>query len=530
MPTTLIDALSSIEKSGEFGRTPTLLRVLRYLVLAEAEGRAASLSAYRVATEAFGKPQDFDPSTSASVRVEMARLRRLLEQRLKNAPGEPGIEIPQGTYRPRLVLPSVPTQDMPLPRLAVPPSCPGIMVVGLASELPAAQRHIAVGFGHAIFEELARFRWLYVVDALDATGHQPGLLEQAVTRFECQFVLRGSMVEPLGDGTYGVRIELMDAATRRLAWSRQFDFTVDQLEAQRADIANSVARAVGQPMGPVTITGLHALNSPAHGSRWATADLTLRFHVYLAEERTVHAHAALQARAEAILEDAPYFALGWKVLGCLARDEYSERFVPGADRDATLARAAAHLQRAMDLDPMISRAAFLMATVKYFQGDLAGYRHWLRTALSLNLNHPEHSHWGGTFLCLAGAVDEGLALMARAGLQQHHALYYRVGTLIANFCAGREMEALQVADGLPRHCASYQPHLWSAIVYAGAGRLDAGAEALRQAQRIAPELLTDLGDEIRRWMLDPALAARALAHLESLPPGSPETFAQEPAP
>lgn len=516
MAPTLIDALSHIERSGELSRTPTLLRVLRYLVAAEVEGRAASLSAYRVATEAFGKPQDFDPSASASVRVEMARLRRLLEQRLKNVPGEPGIEIPQGTYRPRLVAAAAPAADVALPRLAVAPSGPGVLVVGLTSDLPPAQRHVAVGLGHAIFEELARFRWLYVVDALDAGGHQPGLLEQAVTRYECQFVLRGSVVEPLGDGSYGVRVELMDAAARRLVWSNQFDFTVDQLEPRRAEIANSVARAVGQPMGPVTITVLQAVGSRPVSDRWATADLSLRFHVYLAEERTAQAHAALQARAEAIVRASPYFALGWKILGCLARDEYSERFVPGADRDATLARAASHLQRAMNLDPMISRAAFLMATVRYFQADIDGFRHWLRTALSLNVNHPEHSHWGGAYLCLAGNVDEGMQLMARAGLQQHHALYYRLGTLIANYTAGRDAEAMQIADGMPIDCASYLPHLWCAIVHGAQGRREDGAAALARARRIAPALATDLDDELRRWMLDPTLAARAAGHLAAL--------------
>lgn len=521
-------AFARIDAGESFARSPLLRRVLRYLVAAECAGEGESLTAYRVAVEAFGKPADFDPALNASVRTEMARLRRLLGEQRQREPDAPGIEIPNGSYRPRVVPPLgrrlASGEDFT--RHVVPPSGPGIMMFGLLHSLPADRRHVTIGLIRHLYEELTRYRWLYIVDALDLDPRAPGMFERCVDRYECQFLLRGEARDvPAPDGSSSgiteVRLELMDAIGRTAVWCETFRVGAQSLTRapasdEVADIAVRVAQTLGAPLGIVTHAATRTLRPTTATGRWAAADLLMRFHLYLAGERTPALHAELKERAELILADAPFFALGWSTLGGLLRDEYVNRISPTATRDGTLGEAERCLQRALELDPTLGRAAFVLACVRYNRGDYGGFRHWLARALELHGNHPEHALWGGTLLCLGGDVEEGIALAERSGLLAHPAPFYRIGTALAYFAAGRRDDALHAVSQLPAELPAYLGQLARAIVNADHARWDVAREACARALGLMPVLRVELTAEVEKWILDPALAARTLALLETV--------------
>ena len=519
---TLEQALGAIERDDGFARSPTLRRVLGYLVDSERKGESDALTPYRVAIEAFGKPDDFDPATSASVRVEMARLRRLLAEYRQRHPERPGIDIPRGSYRPQLLPPAKRTPAHDYAEFAVPPAGPGVMVLGFACNLAPGARHVAVGLARLVYEELTRYRWLYIVDALDLEPSQPGLFDQCVDRYECQFLLRGNVVPTTTADTVRVSIELLDAITRGLLWRSEYEIGPGSTDGNETDIAVAVAQVLAHPFGIVTIAGLNTQRSGRDQGRWAAADLAMRFNLYLALELTPHMHADLLRRTRAMLDSAPQFALGWKILGSLTRDEYVFRMRARAPRVQTLQRASECFERALMFDPLLSRAAFLLATVRYFLGDAAGFEQWLQRALSLHGNHPEQNHWGGVFLCLAGRHTEGSALLERAGMSHHHAPLYRAGTVLGWFALGRQDEALAAAQGFPDDSPIYVLHVARALLLAAAAQPVPAAQALARAVRLQPELQDDLQGEIDKWFLDPALAARVanlLLPLQAQAPG-----------
>ena len=114
------DKASKIYEWLERARSETVLKggqrrydLLDYLVREELEGRGENLKAYAIALDVLGRNEDFDPATDSIVRVEIARLRDALELHYARStdPNEPAINIPKGSYRPKIEL--TPPEDQP---------------------------------------------------------------------------------------------------------------------------------------------------------------------------------------------------------------------------------------------------------------------------------------------------------------------------------------------------------------------------------------------------------------------------------
>jgi len=94
--------LQRILSEASFQRSPQLRAFLTYVVEEALAGRGSLLKSYSIATEALGRPDDFDPATDAIVRVEAKRLRQVLG-RIYAGPAcdlPVRIEIPVGRYEP----------------------------------------------------------------------------------------------------------------------------------------------------------------------------------------------------------------------------------------------------------------------------------------------------------------------------------------------------------------------------------------------------------------------------------------------
>lgn len=62
-----------------FKKSIKQVKILKYLFTMTVEGRAAEVSEYSLAYDALGMGTDFDPTTNASIRVELSRLRKKLK-------------------------------------------------------------------------------------------------------------------------------------------------------------------------------------------------------------------------------------------------------------------------------------------------------------------------------------------------------------------------------------------------------------------------------------------------------------------
>ena len=83
-------------------RSPQLSELLRYVVEKTLAGDEASIKAYSIAVDVFGRPQTFDPQSDPIVRVQARRLRTLLDQFYQSGESrsEVAIRLPLGRYVP----------------------------------------------------------------------------------------------------------------------------------------------------------------------------------------------------------------------------------------------------------------------------------------------------------------------------------------------------------------------------------------------------------------------------------------------
>ncbi|MEZ5709351.1 MAG: hypothetical protein R3E02_08195 [Blastomonas sp.] len=94
--------LDRIYASAEFSRSPVLRRLLDYLVEESLAGRGARLKAYQIAVDGLGRDESFDPQSDSYPRVQVGRLRKLLDLFYAANGGAPDsgrrIHIPVGSY------------------------------------------------------------------------------------------------------------------------------------------------------------------------------------------------------------------------------------------------------------------------------------------------------------------------------------------------------------------------------------------------------------------------------------------------
>src|SRR5215213_5811144 len=94
--------LARVLASPPFQSAPQLAVFLTFVVEKRLAGEAASIKGYTIATQALGRPEDFDPQADPIVRVEAGRLRRVLAAYYEG-PGRADpvrILVPRGGYVP----------------------------------------------------------------------------------------------------------------------------------------------------------------------------------------------------------------------------------------------------------------------------------------------------------------------------------------------------------------------------------------------------------------------------------------------
>jgi hypothetical protein len=97
--------LEAVLASGIFAKSPNLAKLLSYICEKYWEGKADQLKEYSMGVEVLGRPPDFDPSSSAAVRVEVHRLREKLRKYYESegADHQITIALQPGRYAPHFL-------------------------------------------------------------------------------------------------------------------------------------------------------------------------------------------------------------------------------------------------------------------------------------------------------------------------------------------------------------------------------------------------------------------------------------------
>jgi PAS domain S-box-containing protein len=135
-------ALERMVASESFRTCPQLAAFLRFVIEATLLGESAHLKGYTIAVEALGRSGDFDPQQDPIVRVEAARLRRMI-QHYYAGPGAKDllvIDVPRGRYIPTFRYRRA-EQALPIPSVLG----GGFLATGSTRAIPAAVEAIKHG-------------------------------------------------------------------------------------------------------------------------------------------------------------------------------------------------------------------------------------------------------------------------------------------------------------------------------------------------------------------------------------------------
>jgi hypothetical protein len=108
----VFEALDRLESNSELVSSKTLLRILRYIIEEELNGRGDRIKALSIAWDVLDKPKDFNPQQDPVVRVNFNRLRRSLNDYYENSGRNDPImiSVPIGAYRPVFLHRNIPKQ------------------------------------------------------------------------------------------------------------------------------------------------------------------------------------------------------------------------------------------------------------------------------------------------------------------------------------------------------------------------------------------------------------------------------------
>ena len=154
-------------------RSPQLARFLQYVVEKTLAGDAASIKAYSIAVDVFGRPQDFDPQNDPIVRVQARRLRTLLDQYYaeEGAEARVRISLPVGRYVPTFEWRDPSAETLVTPSPAVPAEDAGQADPPGANPLPQHAGWADVVFWSRLFVGFAILIAAAVAFIIWTSGH-----------------------------------------------------------------------------------------------------------------------------------------------------------------------------------------------------------------------------------------------------------------------------------------------------------------------------------------------------------------------
>jgi len=247
------EALHRVVASPDFPATDRNRRFLAFVVEKTLAGQHDDVTGYQVATEVFGRPAHFNPTTDPIVRIEAAKLRRDLETYYLKSGAIDAVKIslPRGGYIPLFERGK---GDSPAGRSAI--LDPRGLTIDVLHGSQCRLAQVQPSLRARLADRLARQTELAVF-AGPARHADGGLLDSDAARElgrrnGTRFILSG---DAQGEGeTLLLTARLHDGATGRLVWSEDFAGTPQELEEALARRVVEQRRALVEKLDGVSQT------------------------------------------------------------------------------------------------------------------------------------------------------------------------------------------------------------------------------------------------------------------------------------
>lgn len=510
----------------EFHATDKMRDFLRFVVEETLAGRKHRIKGFTIATQVFGRGDDFDPGQDPIVSIQAGRLRRALERYYLVVGGRDPvyIDVPKGGYVPRFTVQRPDSPDRTTGRLSSQgeperPGGPTIAVLPFENLTGDPEQQIlATGLTEELVTEMNRFQDVVVVPcwlASDGRELQADPLEATRTA-GARFALQGAV--RTDSATVKVSTRLTDTMNGRLIWAEGFThpFEASRLIATQENIALSVVTAIGSEYG-IIARRLSSESRKKAPAELDTYEAMLRYYTHQIHPSPESSRTCFVALQRAV-EREPEYGPAWSALATLHCQMYTFD-TPGFDDP--LGTALRFARRGVFLEPGSQLARLILAYASYLAEDPVTFHQEIETALTLNPNSPYTVGTAGYFHVMQGDFERGLPLLDRAiAVNPCHPEWFHAGYVIHDLCRHDFERALQELQ-------QHRPFLtfWLDVAYAAVlallDRLDEARSHLAKVEEQKPDFAARARELLRRTVKIDALVEQILEALSLA--GLPDT-------
>lgn len=542
----IAEEAAAIAATPQFVRSPVMMRLLEFLVAETLAGRGDQLKAYAVAVDGLGRRADFDAGGDSYPRVQVGRLRKMLDAHYaRHAPASGmRLSIPSGGYRvtldhheaeggkegetgrsfalrwrwlaaaaavillagallfaARMFL--LDRQDKIAPPLKlVPPPMLQLGPVVVPHSDPARREALLA----ILLDELARTDMVELTVARGHRGIDPAPIAP-------RYALTGTVTDGV---TQTLFLRLWRIGPDRLIWSERVALPRD---------VSSFAEALAPALA--TLTQRHGVIATNERAEWGRNSAPgypcmLRFHQYRdnGENRAEVARCMAQT-----LRLDPGHAPALAASSMLAVDE-AAREMPGSRRSAgAVARARTFARRAVLADRFDASAHYALArTSVYADACPEAASSAIRAASLAPYDPPMLANIAALLINCLDARGEALARRAIAldpDVPAYHGPLVYLAIWRDDAPAARDA-AMRLDEGFARNLAFH--HLTIAVAHAAHGDLAGARAAWRRVEAIDPAVTRDPDALFRRARFSTVIREKCLAHLRRaglVPPAPP---------
>lgn len=543
-------------------------RLMTYIVLETINGRTESLKGYTLGIDVFDRGENFDPERDSIVRVQMGRLRKILDQYyLTEGKSDPIIiSVPKGSYIPQFAYNSLPDEperrqldtlkaanisnrllwvfalllialfgafayqnifsEMPLGSKTDQPSYlltnenegpPVIAVFPFRNLSPdAGIGYLQKGLAIELITNLSRFKSLHVLSHDSTVFSEEKITnpQSAGRKLGAQYIITGTVASK--DHILKITAQLENASTGRVIWTQEYiaDVRNNHLETE-SKIAQNVASKLGQPYGVINRQQKHLMNrnpsvsSPAY-------KCVLRFWDYAHEENSKN-HLETRTCLEQAVKAQPHYAQAWAALSWMYVDQFRHGFNPRPSEKPLLDLALAAARKAVDLNPGDAFNRRRLAGVHIARGNIELAREEILEALALNPNSSGVLAGSGWILKNAGEWEKAFINAKKAiKLNPWHPPWYLETPFLYYYKQGDCENAIKAAKSYFLQTSPILlPHVFLIITASRcSGQLDAAAN-IRAINSSFPEFLKAPVQELKKLAIPDELVSKILKDLKS---------------
>lgn len=403
--------LQRILASPEFQATDQQRKFLEFVVTETLAGRVSEIKGYTVATQVFGRNEDFDQAIDPIVSIQANALRRALERYylIAGTQDPVRIDIPKGTYVPTFCEQTGVESDGTSSsgegsEIRFEGSWPSVLVQPFQNLTGDPElNYLAIGLSTELAMEITRYQDIRVL-MYDPEGHGKRASDTVA-----RFVIDGSVRKD----SAGIKVaaHLVDTTTNTQIWGdmHRSNLEAAQLIAFQEEVAQVIAVKIACEDGIISKNlSIESKNIPP--SDLKTYEAMLRyyeFNMLFSGDTFMRALEALKAASVS----EPECGLVWAMLGRLYAVNYSLELM---NLVTPLEEAIGFAEKGVYLNPDNQRARIILAFARLFSNEIPAGLAEVERALALNPNSLLFMDNIGYLFTLLGDWERGPAQIRKA--------------------------------------------------------------------------------------------------------------------